>query len=48
MPWGGARGQNLGHLRIFFSFFFLLWNHSCLNNRYYLVVTVSVTSDVRV
>ena len=22
MPWGGARGQNLEHLRIFFSFAF--------------------------
>ena len=25
MPWGGARGQNLGHrTQIFFIFFFLL------------------------
>ena len=25
MPWGGARGQNLGHLRkFFFCFFFFM------------------------
>ena len=39
MPWGGASGQNLGHLRVFISFaFFLLWNHSFLNSRYYFLV----------
>ena len=50
MPRGGARGQNLGHLRIFkfFFFFFLLWNHSYLNNRYYLGLTISMGSDLRV
>ena len=33
---GGARGQNLEHLRFFFSFtIFLVWNYSYLNNRYY-------------
>ena len=38
MPGGGARGQNLQHLRFFIvSFFFFL------NNSYYLGVTLSVT-----
>ena len=46
VPWGGARGQNLGHLRIFFSF--LLGNHSCFNNMYYLVLTLTVTSTIGV
>ena len=42
MPWGGARGQNLEHLRFFLSFtFFLVWNYSYLNNRYYLDLTLS-------
>ena len=48
MPQGGARGQNLGHLRIFKFFFFLLWNHAYLNNRYYLGLTLSMASDLRV
>ena len=46
MPQGMARGQNLEHLRFFF--FFLIWNYSYLNNRYYLGLTLSVTSDLRV
>ena len=46
MPRGRASGQNLEHLR--FSFFFLVWNYSYLNNRYYLGLTLSVTSDLRV
>ena len=25
---GGARGQNLGQLRFFFTFIFLVWTHS--------------------
>ena len=50
MPRGGVRAQNLGHLRIFkfFFFFFLLWNHAYLNNRYYLGLTLSMASDLRV
>ena len=42
MQGGGARGQNLEHLRIFFFFslFFLVWNYSYLNNRYYLRLTL--------
>ena len=36
MPGGMARGKNLEHLRIFFCFFFRVWNYSYLNNRYYL------------
>ena len=36
MPGGGARGQNLEHLRLFFfSFaFFLIWNYLYLNDLY--------------
>ena len=46
MPGVGARGQNLEHLR-FFSFpFFLVWNHSYLNNRFYLGLNLSVTSNL--
>ena len=57
MPWGGARGQNLEHLRFFFSFtfFFLVWNYSYLNHLYkfeqkalYRADFLSVTSDYRV
>ena len=45
MLWGGARGQNLRHLRIFIFclLFFLLLNHLYLNSRYYLGLTLSVT-----
>ena len=46
MPQGRARGQNLEHLRIFF--FFLVWNYLYLNNRFYLGLTLSVTSGLRV
>ena len=38
MPQGGARGQNLGHLKksfFFFAFIFLSCNQSYLKNRYY-------------
>ena len=43
MPQGGARGQNLEHLRIFFvAFNFLLWIHLNLNNRYFLGLTFSL------
>ena len=48
MPLGGARGQNLEHLRIFIFYFFLLLNHSYLNNRYYLGLIFSIASDLRV
>ena len=50
MQGGGARGQNLEHLRIFFffCFFLLVWNYSYLNNRYYLGLTLSVTSNLRI
>ena len=44
MQGGGARGQNLEHLRIFF----LVWNYSYLNMRYYLGLTLSVTSNLRI
>ena len=40
MPGGGARGQNLEHLRFFSFAFFLVWNYSYLNNRYYLGLTL--------
>ena len=45
MPQGGARGQNLGHLKylLFFAFIFLLSNQSYLKNRYYS----GLTSDSR-
>ena len=36
MPGGGARGQNLEHLKIFFFVsFFLVENYLYLNNSYY-------------
>ena len=42
-PRGGARGQNLGHLKnllfFFFAFIFLLCNQSFLKNRYYSRLT---------
>ena len=44
MPRGRARGQNLENLR----FFFLVWNYSYVNNSYYLGLTLSVTSNLRV
>ena len=42
---GGARGQNLGHLKkiiFFFAFIFLLCNQSYLKNRYYSGLTFSL------
>ena len=41
VPRGGARGQNLGHLKknIFFSFIFHSWDHLYLEKRYYLELT---------
>ena len=46
MPQGGARGQNLGHLKkiffFFFAFIFLLGNQSYLKNRYYSGLTFSL------
>ena len=45
IPRGRARGKNLEHLGMNF---FLVWNYSYLNNRYYLGLTLSVTSDLRV
>ena len=43
MPGGGARGQNLEHLRFFVLFFFLVENYLYLNNSYFLGLTLSVT-----
>ena len=39
----------MGYLRILkkISFFFLLWNHSYLNNRFFLGLTFSMASDLR-
>ena len=34
MPGGGARGQNLEHLRFFSFTFFLVWNYLYLNYLY--------------
>ena len=50
MPQGGTRGQNLGHLKIFFCFCFilLLCNQSYLKNIDYSGLTLPVTSDCRV
>ena len=50
MQGGGARGQNPEHLRIIFFLllFLLVWNYSYLNNRYYLGLTLSVTSNLRI
>ena len=51
MPQGGARGQNLGHLKksFFFAFIFLLCNQSYFNKEHVLfrVDILSVTSDSR-
>ena len=43
MPGGGARDQNLEHLRFFLYLFFLVENYLYLNNSYYLGLTFSVT-----
>ena len=44
MPGGGARGQNLEHLRFFCCFFFcFVENYLYLNNSYFLGLTLSVT-----
>ena len=44
MPGGGARGQNLEHLRFFFCFFFFpVQNYLYLNNSYYLGLALYVT-----
>ena len=43
MPGGGARGQNLEHLRFFLFLFFLVENYLYLNNSYFLGLTLSVT-----
>ena len=48
MPGVGARCQNLQHLRIFFFFFFLVQNYLYLNYSYFLGLTLSVTSNVRI
>ena len=40
MPLGRARGKNLEHLGMNF---FLVWNYSYLNNRYYLGETLSLS-----
>ena len=43
MPQGGARGQNLEHIIIFFLLlFFLLWIHLYLDNMYFLGLTFSL------
>ena len=42
VPRGGARGQNLGHLKkiyVFFSFIFHTWDPLYLSKRYYLELT---------
>ena len=43
MPGGGARGQNLEHLKFFLFLFFLVENYLNLNNSYILGFTLSVT-----
>ena len=51
MPWGGARGQNLGHLGFFliFPFSFHSRNHLYLNKSLlFRVYFLSVTSDYMV
>ena len=43
VPQGGAGGQNLEHLIIFFfAFLFLLWIHLYLGNMYFLGLTFSL------
>ena len=48
MPGNGARGINLEHLRFFSFAFFSCKNYLYLNNSYYLGLTLSVTSHIRV
>ena len=52
MPWGGAMGQNLGHLRFFFFFllFFFSFMESFIFEQKVLfrVGFISLTSDHRV
>ena len=50
MPGGGARGKNLKQLRSFCLLFFLVWNYMYLylNNRYFLGLTLSVISNLRI
>ena len=43
MPGGGARGQNLEHLRFLLFLYFLVENYLYLNNSYILGLTLSVT-----
>ena len=43
MPGGGARGQNLEHLRFFLFLFSLVEHYLYLNNSYFLGLTLSVT-----
>ena len=49
MPWGGARGQNLGHLRIFFCFYFSFMDSFVFEQKVlFRVYFLSVTSVYRV
>ena len=49
MPWGGARGQNLGHLRTFFCFYFSFMESFVFEQKVLFMVSfLSVTSDYRV
>ena len=54
MPWGAAKGQNLGHLRTFFFFFFFFALFSFMKSFVFeqkvlfRVYFLSVTSDYRV
>ena len=48
MPGGGARGQNLEHLRIFFFFHFIFESFVFEQKTLYMTDFLSVTSDYRV
>ena len=52
MPWGGARGQNLGHLRFFFlhfCFYFSFMESFVFEQKVlFRVYFLSVTSDYKV
>ena len=50
MPKGGARGQNLGHLRIFYFFLLLFFLYGIIQFEQHVLfrVFLSVTSDRKV
>ena len=49
VPWGGARGQNLGHLGLFLIFFLVVFIHEIIKQKVlFRVYFLSVTLDYMV